>query len=396
MWNGAKRGGGVGECGEPILLQRLLDGDLPDAAALVVTNHLEVCEACRTALNDLQGLKSFVDGRLGCEDEGEEEASAHVLRGVFARVRGEIERQAPSSDRSWWRATLLGVAAALTFIAVLWIPFDQRVDASAARILAENRIREQAWLYQPEKVLHWEAVTEAHGIHGIPDGRTRIEFWRRNGPITFEEITRAYDASGRTIWATWRMPDGGSVAYLPHTADRIEITTSIPELRAALPTLSNDSRDALKALVERRERNRTLEFGRGALRDWIGASTAFAIDGPATLRRDRSADWGELYRITTNDSRQPPQSEIAGATQEHDIESRGFRTVHLKSTVRYRDGTVGTHETRWTGFAETTSAAFDAHVPRDLLAGGIPVVRLTPLEVARRALQSLKPNAGTH
>lgn len=81
---------------------------------------------------------------------------------------------------------------------------------------------------------------------------------------------------------------------------------------------------------------------------------------------------------------------IVRAVHEYDVEKSTYRLLRLKSTISYTDGTTGVHDGRWLGFKEITAAEFDARTPRDLLAGGRRVVRLTPFELATRHLQELR------
>lgn len=383
MASGTQMSGGDG-CADQGELQRLIDGELSDAAAELLAHHLQTCDRCRSDLAELRALVSYVQGHLGAEDDREEQDSARILRQV-GRSFGPPDR-APAR-RAWWR--WLAAAAAVALAATLGLPIGDTVEASAERLLAANRAREQAWLYQPNKVLHWQVRTVVKGIRGMADATTRTAFWRRNGSDTFDEISRRYDDQGETLWAHWRQPDGSAISYRAADGERLEIAPATTALEAALPSLEPALRRALQDLIARRQRLRTLDFQSRHFADWLEAPSSGGPGLSASTRREWIAGAGEVFRVTVVDAQPHAPGTIVRVVHEHDIEPRTFRRLRLRTTFTYADGSVGVHDSTWTAHQEGSAADFESNVPHDLLQRGLPTVRLTPIDVARRHYKDL-------
>ncbi|HXG55659.1 MAG TPA: zf-HC2 domain-containing protein [Vicinamibacterales bacterium] len=384
MLDDPRAAGGRGDCSDPLVLQKFVDGELPGPEAELIAHHMESCRDCSGALAELKALGLFVQGRLGAEDEGEDEASHRILQAVGRRLPGAALPVQPPVSARWRRPVWIGAAAALLLVVLLSLPFSGRIDASAERILAESGAREHAWVYQPNKVLHWDVHTISTGLHDLPNGTERTVFWRRNGDSTFDEISRRYGADGRTLWAYWRQPDGSSISYRTAAGRRLEISPSTAALREALSTLDSDLRPALERFLTRRERIRSIGLESRQFADWLERSPGASGVESTSVQRVRSPEWGDVYRVTAVTAYAQRQDRLVRAIHEHDIEARGFRRVRLKTTLTYSDGSTGVHDSRWTEFRESSEAEFESQVPRDLLQQGLPAIELTPLQLARR------------
>lgn len=380
------------DCSDHILLQRLLDSELDDAQAEMVSRHLATCAACRAVTKEMTLDRGAVQEKLGEEDECEDDAAAAILATVAARLpfaRPDVRQITQRSGSEWLRRRWLAAAAVAMFVLVLPLPFTPGVTASPDRVLEEAVARERMWEYQPNKVLHWEVEAISNGVKGIADGRWRSLYWQKNGGSTFEQIWRQFDPHDRIVRATWRQDDGSVVSYRRDTQQVVEVLPSTAAARAALPTLSEELRGALQAYLERRETLRTLEFHSRREAEWLNRPAVGTTRGAARLRRGTIAEWGEIYYITVVDEKPRINPMILRAVHEYHVEKSTYRLLRLKSTISYTDGTTGVHEGRRIGFREISAAEFDAQTPRDLLEGGRRVVTLTPLDLATRHLQEL-------
>lgn len=372
-------------CSDPIVLQRLLDNELDDAEAELVAHHASSCADCRTELATLSDIRTFAQNQLGAEDDREEEASAAAL----ARVAGRLPLPPESQSSGWWRRVML--AATLAGVALLApIPFGPAVDASPGRILEEAAARERMWMYQPNRILHWEVATEMRGLQNIADGPRRTMFWQRNGTATFEQISRQVDAQARTEHAWWQRADGSTVSFRAKNPGVVEIGPSTPHVQAVLPTLPPHLRAALESYLSHRETVRTLDFYSRRYAEWLHRPLLWTSYGKATLRRGSVPRWGEVYQITVENGPSPTNSNILRAVHQYEIETTTFRLLRLKTTLTYSDGTVGVQDARWIVYREISAAEFEAQTPRDLLEGDLRIVNLTPLEVAERRVREMR------
>ena len=376
------------ECSDFIVLQRLIDGDLEEAQAELVSHHAQSCQDCRANLAQAAADRAFVQNQLGIEDDGEDEASAAAI----ARIAARLPLANPSGGRTWWRRVLL--AAAVAGLALLIpLPFGPAVGAAPGRILEEAAARQRMWMYQPNKILHWEVETHSYGVKDISDGRRRTLFWQNNGPTTLAQISRQFDPQGRTELATWRGHDGSTMAYRARKGRVIQSGPSTADIESAMPALSPDLQAALNAYLKRRTSMRTLDFYGRRFTEWLHRPSLWTSNGKVTLRERMVAQWGNVYQIRIENGPSPVNPLIRGAVHEYDIETSSLRLLRLRTTLTYSDGSVGVQDARWTSFREITAAEFDAQSPRDLIESGMRVVHLTPLEVAQSELRDMKPSA---
>jgi hypothetical protein len=372
-------------CSDPLVLQRLLDNELDEAQAELVTHHLESCASCRAQIRLAAEARSFVQDQLGVEDEGEEDATTAALAAISRHLPAQTAR--PQASSSWKRRTWLTAAAG---ILALFLPLlvVSNVSAWPARILEEAAMRERMWMYQRNKVLHWEVDTVSQGVKNVADGRWRTLFWRKNGASTFLEVSRQINPAGRTEYAYWQKPDGSTIHYRSKKGV-IEIGPSTAVARQTLPTLSGELRTALDSYLSNRAQTRNLDFHSRRDADRLHGRSIWVSGGKATFRRGLLDLWGEVHHITVVKERSESNPMVVRAVHEYDVESSTYRLLRLKSTVSYADGTVGVHDSRWVVFQEVAAAEFDAQTPRDFLESGTPVVRLTPLDVATRRVQEI-------
>lgn len=373
-------------CSDLITLQRLLDGELDETAAELVSHHADSCERCRDVLRELAAARTFVQAQLGDEDEGEDEAASAALAVIAAQL--STSRTSEPAPSGWWRRTWLTTAAMALLGLLLPLPFGSKAGASPEEVLRQVVARERIWAYQPNKVLHWEVETVSKGIRGTADGRWRTVFSQKNSDKSFAQISRQFDPDGRTTHAYWQHPDGSSISYRAKTG-LIEIWPSTAAARHALPAMTPELRDALESFLRNREATRALDVRTRRDAEWLHRPSAGIAGTTATLRDGRLDGWGDVHHITIVKRRFDSNPEILRAVHEYDVEAATYRLLRLQSKITYADGTVGVHDSRWAVFRETSAAEFDAQTPKDLLDSGLPLVRLTPLDVARRRLQEI-------
>lgn len=374
-------------CADLIMLQRLLDDELDEAQAEIVAHHVQSCPQCGAFTRELLGLRSFVQYQLGVEDEDEDASSRTTLRVVARR----LPAPQPVAVRSaaWWRRTWLATAAVALLALLFPVVFGPNARASAEGILQEVVARERIWAYQPNRVLHWQVDTVSQGVKGIADGQWRTRFWQKNESSTFAQISRQFDPQGRTEQAYWRLADGSTISYRAKAGNVIEILPSTASAQAALSTLTPELRMALESYVARRETMRSLYANSRREADWLHRPSVGTSGETVTFRRGLLDQLGEVHHIQITKGPSANNAEIARSVHEYDVERSTYRLLRLKSTVSYVDRTVGVHDSRWTVFRDISAAEFDEQTPRDLLDSGMPVVRLTPLDVARQRLQEL-------
>ena len=383
------------DCSDDLMLQRLLDGELDDVPAELGMHHLEGCARCRAVVKELTAERAFVQDRLGEEDEAEEQAAAASLAAVASRLptsKPVVTRGAGPSR--WLRRSWVAAAAAVMLALLVPDGFGSRLAASPERIIEEAIARERIWSYQPNKALHWEVETSATGVSGMADGRWRTYYWQKNDATTFEQTMRQFGPDGKTMRATWRQADGSTLNYSAARGDVVELGPSTAAARDALPSLPPDLRQALQSYIDRGALSRSLDAQSRREADWLSRPGIGIPRATAAVRRSLLREWGEAYHITITNDR-PVAASILRAVHEYDIEKSSYRILRLKSTVSYASGTTGVHDSSWTNFRETSDAEFAAHVPRDLLDGTRPIVRLTPRDIATRRFQEQNRSRST-
>jgi hypothetical protein len=347
-------------------LQLLVDGELDGARLELVHHHVMACDACAALLRTLQGEKAVVRQALGAEDE----AQVDLARDAVARVEaalGERRRR-----RSWLRLGLppaFAAAAAVIALAgglAMWIVVDPRVDAAPGAILNEARVRENAWMFQPGKVLRWVVDSDLHGNPNLPDGEYRTLQWISNVPGAEASLLRKFNVGGDLVFAAWERPDGTEVVYQPGRPDPLVVHPQVEVIRAELPRVPVAVRPAFERYLAGRA-NRDLSTRRTQFAErFLDAVNA---RGPAIIRQVGTPGGGEGYYIRTE-----TDADAAGVRliTETYIDALTFRRYRLR-TLRIRpDGTRHTEDARWTAFAETTLADFQAHDLTDLMARHTP------------------------
>ena len=370
-------------CSDQLLLHRLMDGDLDETEAELLSFHLESCADCRSSMAVIAAERTFVQDRLGAEDDEEQETAASALASIANRLPPHpVVARVRRGPR--WRAWLASAACA-SFVILISLPFVPSLDALPTRILAEASARERRWMYQPDRVLHWEVQTLSKGVEGWEDGLWRTEFWQNNGATSFDQISRQTDPSGRTRRAHWQQPDGSTMMY--RSGERvIEVSPSTAAVQQALPALNGEMREALQSYLVRRGQARDLDHNNRQDPEWLHRASSGNAGGKVTFR-DGPVPWSGVHHITVEKGPSPWSPMIMGSVHEYELEVATFRLLRLKSTIHYRSGTTGVHDSSWVNFREASLEEFHAGAPRELLNGEIPVVRLTPLQIAHRHQQ---------
>lgn len=373
-------------CSDSLLLQRFIDRDLDDEHAEIVAHHLESCAACRAEAQGLAELRRFVQDRLGLEDEGEEEAAAAAFSSISARLP-TVRR----GTAQWWRPRWLAAAGVALAVLLLPIPVVSTLEAWPRRILERAVAQERSWRCQPNKLLHWQVETISTGVRGVADGRRQTLFWRRNGETTFAEISRQVREDGTTEFAYWNRDDGSSIHYR-NAAGVLEITPSNAAVRQALPHVAPDVRGVLESRLAHRMLSRSLDVdNRRDIESLYGRS--MRVFGGTTSFDGIGGAFGEVRQIRVVKERPLSNPAILRVVHEYDVDASTLRLLRLKTTVSYADGTTGVHDSRWTVFREASPAEFDAQTPDALIAAGVRVQRLTPVEYARRHLRETSRTA---
>jgi hypothetical protein len=371
-------------CSDPLLLQRFFDDELDPSQADVLADHLHACDGCRSEAARTVSLRTFAQDQLGAEDEGEEEATAQALAAIRARVLAQ-ETARPRLLGRWWRDTWLAAAAVLVLALTIPISFLPILVASPGEILEESEERGRAWMYQPEKNLHWQVDTVAQGIKGVRDGSWRTFFWRSNAKTSFAEISRQIDPAGRTEFVYWQRHDGSSINYHARTG-RVEVSPSTSAAREALPSLDPTLRDALQAHLTARSLRSSLDVNRRRDRERVHGRKIWVSGGEPVFSRGFLDRFGSTRRITV--TKDNPMPNAVRAVHEYDIDGDTLRLLRLKTTITYVDGTTGVHDARWVLFREIPASEFAAQQPNEIFKRGFPVVHLTPRDLAQRMITS--------
>ncbi|HET7712905.1 MAG TPA: hypothetical protein VFL80_13315 [Thermoanaerobaculia bacterium] len=374
-------------CSDPLLLQRLIDGDLDEVQAELVSHHAEFCSDCSAAIRDLAALRTFAQERLGAEDESDGRDTEIRI----ARIAGALPHSTPGRPpRMWRRRPVLTTAAVAAFAAFLPLAFVTSVNAWTERILEKASARERLSKYQPNKSLYWEVHAYSRGVKRMADGRWRTRFWQRNGATAFSQISQQFDPHGNIAHAYWQRADGGALRYRPQR-NVLEVTPPTDETRQGMRTLPPALQGVLMDYLAQVEKRRSLETNRQIDADWLHRPS-LRHGGTATVRRRVVPGESDVYHITFVTSGRKKGGEILEATHDYDIEIPTLRLLRLKSTIHYADGTTGVHDARWSELREIPTADFDAQTPERLLGRPVTLVRLTPEEMAMRRLRERKQN----
>ena len=368
-------------CSDPLLLQRFLDNELDLPQTDVVAFHLESCDVCRAEARRIASVRMFVQEQLGAEDEGEEEATAQAIAAISSRI---VEsRPASSGLIRRWRNAWLATAALIVLALVIPDSFLSSLVASPGEILEEAEERGRMWMYQPDKNLHWQVDTVSQGIQGVRDGRWRTFFWRSNRKASFAEISRQIDPTGRLEFVYWQRHDGSSTNYSARNGF-VEVAPSTQAAHEALPALEPNLRAALQSHLTARALRQSLDVHRRRDLDRVHGRSIWVADGRATFRHGFLDRFGKIHRIVV--TKEKPMPTALRAVHEYHIDGDTHRLLRLTTTITYVDGTTGVHDSRWVLFREIGASEFAAQQPAEILNRGIPVVHLTPRDLALRMI----------
>ncbi|HEU4691795.1 MAG TPA: zf-HC2 domain-containing protein [Vicinamibacterales bacterium] len=376
-------------CVEDADLHAALDGELSDAALELVHVHVAGCGACGSRLRAVREQRQQVATLLGQEDEHEGEAVlASVAR--IERAVAHMPQRAQTLRRPGSILKRLGLAmaaAAGLILAFAWPGSDGDVTAAPGRILDEAMVRENAWMYQPEKVLHWVVESEISGSARLADGRYKNRHWMSTVTGAQGELLRKTDASGRLVFATWRRRDGSVVTYRIDRATPLQVEPSNAEIRAQLDSLPPEERQAAQVFLDTRQQDSETSLQRSRFAKWF--LDAANQRGDVHVERKPTPDGADGYylRLERGPGAQLDRGVVRHVMETY-IEAQGFRRYRLRSEREYGDGRLWIEDARWVKFAETNLADFEANTLTDLLAS-MPATKVTVRQLVQSRMSAL-------
>ena len=376
----------TGACVEDADLHAALDGELSDAALELVHVHVAGCAECGRRLRAVRDEREQVATLLGQEDEREAEGVLASVARIEHAMAGASYRRSPVGRASILKRIGLAMATAAGLIlALTWQASDADLTAAPGRILDEAMVRENAWMYQPEKVLHWVMEAEISGSLRLADGRYKNRHWMSTVTGAQGELLRKTDASGRLIFAVWRRSDGSVVTYSIDRSTPLQIEPSNAEIRAQLGSLSAEERQAAQLFLESRQQDSETSLQRSRHAKWF--VDAANQRGDVHVERKPTPEGADGYYLRLE---QGPGSQldrgVVRLVMETYIEAEGFRRYRHRSQREFGDGRLWIEDARWVKFAETDLADFEANSLTDLLAS-MPAAKVT----VRQLVQSRMP-----
>jgi hypothetical protein len=381
-------------CVEAAELHAALDGELSDAALELLHVHVAGCAECGRRLRVVRDERLQVATLLGQEDEREGEevlASVRRIEHVIAHTphRGKPGRRGLILKR----IGLAMAAAAGLLLAISWQESDFDVTAAPGRILDEAMVRENAWMYQPEKVLHWVVDSEISGSTRLADGRYNTRHWVSTITGAQGELLRKTDGSGRLVFATWRRFDGSVVTYRVDRPTPLQVEPSNAEVRAQFGSLSPDERQAAQQFLETRQQDSETSFQRSRFAKWFLDAANRRRDVHAERKQTPDGAEGYYIRLERGPGSQLDRG-VVRLVMETYIEAQGYRRYRLRSQRELADGRLWIEDARWVKFAETNLADFEANTLTDLLTT-MPTVKVTVRELVQSRAALMK-NSATH
>jgi hypothetical protein len=381
----------TGGCVEDADLHAALDGELSDAALELVHVHVAGCASCGRRLKSVRDERQQVATLLGQEDEREgEEVLASVARVEQAIARASY-RHNPRRASILKRIGLAMAAAAGLVLAVTWQGSDFDVTAAPGRILDEAVVRENAWMYQPEKVLHWVVESEVSGSSRLPDGRYKTRHWMSTVTGAQGELLRKTDAAGRLVFATWRRFDGSVVTYRVERPTPLQVEPSNAEIRAQLDSLTAEERQAAQLFLETRQQDSETSLQRSRFAKWFLDAANRRGDVHAERKRTPDGADGYYLRLERGPGSQLDRG-VVRLVMETYLEAEGFRRYRLRSQREFADGRLWIEDARWVKFAETDLADFEANTLTDLLAS-MPATKVTVRQLVQSRMPTLTKNS---
>lgn len=376
------RGGG---CVDDLELQLIADGELSDTRLELAHLHLSACPDCAARLRIVRDGTLKIQALLGDEDEAESELAASALvraeAGCQRAMKPAPRRRRVSVGRPFGLA--LAAAAAVVLVA-LWQAGDADLTAAPGRILDEAMVRENAWMYRPDKVLRWIVQGEISGSPRLPDGRYRTQHWLSTVRGAEGAILRKTDTSGRLVFATWRRPDGSVISYNVSRAEPLRIEPSTAEIRAALGALSREERQSLQRFLDVRAQDGEVAIQGSRFARWF--LDASSSRSGVRAERMRTPDGREGYYLRMERGTESVLDRgVVRMVIETYIEGEGFKRYRQRSQRDLADGRHWIEDARWLEFSETDMRNFEANSLKDLLET-MPAVKVTPRELAQRRL----------
>jgi hypothetical protein len=350
--------------------------------------HIAGCAECGRRLRAVRDERQQVATLLGQEDEREgEEVLASVGR-IERAVAHVPLRVKPARHGSILKRLGLAMAAAAGLVlAFTWPGSDLDVSAAPGRILDEALVRGNAWMYQPEKVLHWVVDLEVSGSSNLADGRYRSRHWFSSVSGSKANLIKRWDATGKLVSVHWQRPDGSVVSYSASRSTPLQVEPSEAHIRASLATLSTEERRAAEAVIEYRLQQVDVEFQRRLFATQLigAASSRGPIHGQAITTPE-----GEAGYYVRQDLKSGPL--ITAAMQrmviETFIEAKSFRRYRLRTQREFTDGRLWIEDARWLTFVESNLADLEANTPSDLLAS-MPSTNVTVKQLIQSRMSAL-------
>lgn len=315
----------------------------------------------------------------------------NVVRSLLSPI--QLAVHSLSSNKSVWRPVVASAVAVVVLAVVTWVWTGPRSSVSADEIFREAGLRERAWTYQPNKVLHWVIESDRTNHPMRLDGRYVSHHWQNNYPGQGTRLIRSYDQNGKLAYAIWDKPDGSSVLFSNVYPDQVSILPTRAEWQQFITKILKEDADKLEPASRQQLEARLKEAEEDA--DFYDPTRLFEQAVSQVRRSLKNAKLeviytpgvGKTFRIRDEFNERTPQGGTMRHVLEEDIAADTFRRFRLKEIRYLPDGKTAVSNARWTLFEETSIADLEAHDLRDLIASGKRIVRRTPEELLKKTIR---------